>query len=489
MIEKKWVNIDGNTLDAEETLPNIDIENDQFEIIVDYRPVGVWHLQDTDTQKSYWEIPGGGVIQSDGRPKLPVDGLYIKVPDQAMNFAVDILEQQFDEVDGTYSILPAQTPRLETEEQFDAQEDPQIYNTDGFFPINIIEVEGSMTVVNTNVFHVLVYPVRYNPVQGKIAVLKKLRFSIHFDEATDGNKPEESEKTYRYSSIEKELVLGIDDESDASQLDSKRFLIITTENLAYSLQVFKGVKTFDYDTEIITVEDIKLQFPSVDDLNAMRNYIAREQNVKAISYVLLGGDLSEVPSALAQNDYTPSRPQFLSDVWLVTKDREKVPFCPIGRIPATTVDEMNSLVDFAAYYDRYYSDKRNSAVFTAYYGTEGYQINKKGIEAKCKSNKNIIDCYDHECSKNDMIAEINKGVGFINYRGHGSDDGWSASNGIKFSDLDKIQVDRNTPIVFSLACNNNNLSANNCAGRGGSGIESPECNRVADYIYYQVYAW
>jgi hypothetical protein len=78
---------------------------------------------------------------------------------------------------------------------------------------------------------------------------------------------------------------------------------------------------------------------------------------------------------------------------------------------------------------------------------------------------NIIDKYDGECTKGELIDAINSGVGFVNYRGHGSSGGWSSSNGIKLDDLRNVNVGNNPPIVFSIACSNNDLSKNDCIGR------------------------
>ncbi|MDR1448407.1 MAG: C25 family cysteine peptidase [Candidatus Ancillula sp.] len=438
---------------------------------VEYKLDGLYNVE-TDENQNYFEIPDTGMESSEGVPYLPVDGLFVLLPEWSNGYELSITEEDYTALDGEYDIAPTPKQILETQELDDIspQVNVDIYESDAVFPTSVVQDLGELRLLNEKVAHILVKPVRYYPKRKKIEVLTNFKFTLRINTNSSESKVDSTKnlQDLRPDGIIKDLVVKADEFAQDSQIDAirKNFLIITTDKLEYYMRVFEGVKQNDYDTSIVTVEKIKKKYPSLSTADALRKYIKDENAKSAISYVLLGGDLQDIPSALASNDYNPAESKFLSDVFFVTDDINKVPFCSIGRMPVSDGNELYNLCDFAAYYNRFYTDKRKSAIFTAYYGTEGYIENKKGIAASSKSKINIIDRYDKEHTKDELIKAINSGVGFINYRGHGSNSSWQSSNGIVYSDLPKLKVDRQTPIVFSIACNNNALTDPKCLGKG-----------------------
>lgn len=143
-----------------------------------------------------------------------------------------------------------------------------------------------------------------------------------------------------------------------------------------------------------------------------------------------------------------------------------VPRFTLSRFPARNRDELNGQTDIAAYYDRFYDEyKRHRTVFTSFDDSErGYEECKETIAEKAEDIFAVIKRYDGKYKKAEVINAIESGVAFINYRGHGSNTSWSASNGLKNGDIEKLDIGTDTPIVLSIACNNNNLYVEECFG-------------------------
>lgn len=65
--------------------------------------------------------------------------------------------------------------------------------------------------------------------------------------------------------------------------------------------------------------------------------------------------------------------------------------------------------------------------------------------------------YGGQSSKQDVINVINAGVGVLNYRGHGSEVEWQASNGLSKADVPGLANESMTPQILSIACLNNRI--------------------------------
>lgn len=468
MADRQWKSLDG--LDIEDAASTKSVLHSDFagggdtgSVSILYSLSGYWE-QDAPHEMeglSLLDIPQAGFITEVGAPMLVREGLFIAIPDNAQFVSLENETLSSENLTGKYDILPVPADALETEDLvFEKNED--IYGSDEAYPAQTVEYVETIEISGVRCVHLYVCPFKYRAKSGQLTALTKIKITVHY---TGGESFDSSNSKISAPFYEPRLLGYPQEELQKDDADKPRMLIVTTRELAYSLRILEGVKTFLYDVEIVYLEKIKDNYPGKDTEEAIHAYLLSEHNKKPLSYVILGGGIDKIPSKML---YSSELGKTIANdnYYCSSDDRSKpLPLFALGRLPVSSVAEMNQLVDYAAYYNRFYNDKRKTAVFTSYNDSgRGYEQCKHDISATLKGDFSIVECYDGKCSKEKMIEEINKGVGFINYRGHGDYDRWQSGNGLSIKDITKLKVERNTPNVLSIACNNGGIHMPNCLG-------------------------
>lgn len=467
MGDRRWMSL--GDLDVENSASIKEVLHTDFlnpggekSVSILYSLTGCWE-QDAPYEKegiSLLDIPQAGFVTEEGAPMLVREGLFVAIPDNAQYSSVEaeILSQK--RLEEKYDILPVPGEVLETQELvFEKNED--IYGSDAEYPLQPVEYMETVEVSGVRCVHLFIYPFKYRARSGELTALTKVKITVHF---TDGESIDDGGKAH--STFYTPQLLGYPQDEIQKHAGKKlRMLIITTEELAYSLRILEGVKTFLYDVEIVYLETICSQYPRLDKVEAIHTYLMDEHKKSKISYVVLGGGIDVIPSKIIYSSFLGEK--IANDNYYCSdSDRSKpLPLFALGRLPVSNVKEMNQLVDYAAYYNRFYSRKRKNAVFTSYDDpSRGYEECKRNISATLSGDFSVKECYDGKCTKEELIKEINKGVGFVNYRGHGDYNKWQSGNGLSTSDIPRLKVERDTPNVLSIACNNCGIHKADCLG-------------------------
>jgi mannose-6-phosphate isomerase-like protein (cupin superfamily) len=467
----KWISLtDGNEgSPSQKTVSYQKLEDNSSDSVasvcghISYKMSGVWQVTKTYNGEDYvfYDLQGAGTFTEAGVPMLVREGVFVTVPQGKKYSHIEVKNIETVVIDTEYEVLPVPKDVLETEEAKYIRNDA-IYSGDGYYPMGYAEFEGQQQVMGVECAHIYVYPMHYCPKERKVSIVQQLEIDVWFEDADSSQSPTEKTPESPISigrDAFESLFLGYSKIYGVADGNKPRMIIITTQELANSMRIYEGVKTFLYDTELVIVDDIYHRYEEKKQDEAILAYLNEEYAKSKISYVILGGDVDQIPTHKDSKG-------FACDSYYCTDGKTVVPRFALSRFPARNKAEMDSQTDIAAYYDRFYNDKiRNSAVFTTY-NSSVYEQCKEEIVAKVPSGNTfkITKCYDGKCSKNDLVAAINGGTGFINYRGHGSNTCWSSSIGLSVKDVPKLSVGTNTPIVLSIACSNNDLYRNECFG-------------------------
>lgn len=427
--------------------------------VVSYKPNGIWEIAGPFGQNDYvaFDMPGAGNTSEPGSPMLIREGIYVALPPGKKCSHISVLDVQEESLPGQYEVLPAPEPVLETEEAHYIK-NPDIYGSDSVYPPVYAEYMGEESVMGVRCAQLYIYPMHYRPKQKEVLNTYHIKIKVFFESCDTGtqNKPIANKRW-------EPLILGYKDLCNDNfyedEKEKPRLLIITTKELAYALRIYEGIKSFLYNVEMVMAEDIYADYPQLSADEAIMTYLKEEDEKKSIGYVMLGGDISAIPTHKDSGG-------FVSDSYYCTKGISSAPQFALGRFPAKNKQELLEQCDIASYYDRYFNKKiRNTAVFTTY-NRKAYEQCKEEIAGKLSagSDFHVNKCYDGKCTKKELIDAINAGAGFVNYRGHGNDTKWESKIGLSTTDVPGLDVKRNTPIVFSIACNNNNLYNPDCFG-------------------------
>ncbi len=456
----KWLSI-GNRIQSQPAHKSISYADTAATII--YRSNGVWQITDAmgNPGQVMYDMPESGNISDVGAPMLVREGVFIAIPNGKKYSRIEIVKKTDSMIDSNQDILPIPEPTLETEEPHYIKNET-IYSSNSIYPAVDAELVCIENILGVNCVHLYIYPMHYNPIDRTVTLTSDLEVKIHFEDDKAGTTGTTTKASF-YNQMSSNLILGYDEivkpQSSESNSVLPSLLIITTDELEYSMRIYEGKRKFLYDVDLVLTTDIYAQYPNLSKDEAIRTFLDARYQIDNISYVVLGGDIDQIPTHKDSEG-------FASDSYYCTDGTTVVPRFVLSRFPARNREELNGQTDIAAYYNRFYDEyKRHRAVFTSYDDSKrGYEDCKEKIAAKADGVLAVIKCYDGKYKKAEVINAIESGISFVNYRGHGSNTSWSASNGLKNGDVENLDVGKDTPIVLSIACNNNNIYVPECFG-------------------------
>lgn len=278
--------------------------------------------------------------------------------------------------------------------------------------------------------------------------------------------------------------------------NSTGYLIITHQEFlaqAESLAVHKEKMGF-LKPAVVDINDVYRFFSGGDiDPTAIRNFLVYVKNGgwkdgADLDFVVLfgSGHYNVKMRRISKPSYLPPYYQndelLLEDYFTVTKPYTVYPFpsCAIGRITCETVKQAESVVRKIKEYEdptlADFSSWRNRALFVADDDMQGDKddpiismtphhvssdVASDALNTKWSSldlRKVFLYEYEWDSSKRKpgatraIINQINNGVGFVNYFGHGSYYLWADEEAMNISDLGKLYNRGQYPLVSSFSC-------------------------------------
>ncbi len=226
MSTRKWLSfLDTSEVDI---APSIEISKSSEDLVthdmrdagtrtvatVRYTITGAWEGNVNEFQRI--EIPETSLLETEGAPAVPKDGIFVAVPMDADRVEVHVIDKSIVTVDHELQIAPAPKQFIEEEFQEVYEPDPAIYGSDEFYPGRDFDYLGLKTVAGVKVAHILVYLGQFRPVSKQMEVITAMVLEVSYQTpaASDrhsGRKPREIP--------ESDLILGLDlldDQTDYS---------------------------------------------------------------------------------------------------------------------------------------------------------------------------------------------------------------------------------------------------------------------------------
>jgi len=247
------------------------------------------------------------------------------------------------------------------------------------------------------------------------------------------------------------------------------YLVITTtalKNTAASLAAYR--KGRGLSTMVVDLEDIMDEYNhGIYSPEAMRDFLsyAYKNWKKAPKYVVLAGDGSyDYKDNLGFGDslvppmmvLTPDG-LFPSDNYFVA-DGNHIPLMALGRLPASTPQELQGMIDKTIAYEAasggawgsrilMLADMGEGGIFT----TQSDQA-LAGLPAKFTPIRIYLTEHPLDEARWLLFNELNKGVGVMNYIGHGGLDRFSADGLLVSDDVSSMANAGKYPVVTAMTC-------------------------------------
>lgn len=258
-----------------------------------------------------------------GAPQLPVYTYRFLIPTQQDVDSIRVLDSSTTLLPDEYMLMPVQAPipvsAGHTAPEF-VDPNPDIYNTNAFFPKNQVQVldDGFFDGAN-HIVTVAVYPIQYNPVTKQLRLTTDLRFRLEFTAGnhtniTPNNRTARNQSMYnrilrdmvanpgdvgRYQTVPRGL--GKDASATTTSLPVYEYIVITADSLKddvaglVSWKIRKGL-----DAGVVTVEDISNEYSGdlisgiYDEAGKVRQYLS-DAYLDGAVWVVLMGDHTIVP--------------------------------------------------------------------------------------------------------------------------------------------------------------------------------------------------
>lgn len=321
-----------------------------------------------------------------------------------------------------------------------------------------------------------VYPVKYNPSTEEIKVYTDLTVKIEYYGISYVNvlKPlsrpisQSWDRMYRsiflnydYLNLNIESSFNNRNIGKTSSSGSPDLLIITHDyyDAIDDLKDHKEQQRIDIITRISLYPD-----STGSGQDNLKNYIESKYNEYEMSYVMLVGDIGDIPwyaddDTLGDYEYACISDDPYADIG-------------IGRISASSAYYVGNMVDKIKKYEAYPpggyypppGDWWKDALLIA---AEDYYFSFKGKKEEIKEleysnfEPTFITIYGEDGAKNsDITDEIEDGSGIVNFLGHGASyywGNWGIDGDYDKDDVYELCNGFMTPIVFSIACYTNNI--------------------------------
>ncbi|HDN50475.1 MAG TPA: hypothetical protein ENG06_01720 [Thermoplasmatales archaeon] len=418
-------------------------------------------------------------IHEKGLPELPKICRSIIIPDDK-KMAVRVISAAYIEYE---DILIAPSKGF-IERSIDPDDVPYefapIYKEDIWFPGEIATLQEPYILRDFRGQTVEIYPYQYNPVQHKLRFYHDVVIEVYAVGEGEINvynreRPLTSPNPYfvpiythhfvNYETVVERLNSyggggsGTGGAKYTPVSDAGNMLIICYDGFYATMQPFVQWKNMKgIPTEIVNVSAVG------GTASAIKSYISNYYSTNGLTFVLLVGDIQQIPTLTS---YGASDPSY---GYVAGSDHYADLF--VGRFSAQTVSQLQTQIERSIEYEKYpqagadwyrngtgiassqgpgddgeydYQHIRNirSALLAYTYITvdEFYDGSQGGEDAPGNPSATAV------------AAAINNGRSIINYCGHGSATSWSTS-GFSNTNVNSLVNDNMLPFIVSVACNN-----------------------------------
>ncbi len=417
-------------------------------------PMLYWENADDNTETPI--LANAGMEGVAGGPQLPVYTRFIAVP-EGMDASLLNFTAEWES---------AGTHRIAHDSGVDGSIalDHSLYDQAAFENHEVVIVGPTARWRDVRFAPVTIRPLRYNSQTNEVEVASSVDVELTFVPGMDEeyNPPGISEAFYP---LYRELILGVDSELDALQVQRGSYLVIAPE---------------DWEDELLDLIEWRTQcgynviFASTDETGTsntqLRNYIWNQYETldPPLEYVVLVGDV-DTPANIA----TFSIPSGHLDPYIATDHKytyppnsnntfeQVLPRFFIGRISVDNTTQLSTVIRKIRQYeitpdtaplDRF---ERALTIADATYSLSCVQTNLWVRDRMLENGFTQVDTLYRRTwegpSASDISNVINSGVSWINYRGFGSHTGWAGPYYIN-SDVAGLSNTNKLPVITSMVC-------------------------------------
>ena len=417
---------------------------------------------------SHVRIPNGALRMIKDEPELPLVTMSILLPSEGNpEVKLVVLDETVINLDSKVAPSRGHLTR-DIDLSTVARVEGDVYSKDVLYPAATYEVDVDKPYICRDVrgAAIRICPVRYNPSENKIHVLKAARLQVGMTRGGDNVMSRRGPSIDAdFAPIYKKLFINYSVASkNWTDIDETqgRAIIITpdeyVENLA-PLQEWRATKGLE--SKVVTVSQILGEGEETLTAEKLKEYIQSEYDAGNLTWVQLVGDADVMPPLRGVNERAHS------DACLVKcAGDDHIPDAFISRFSCKNAAELDVQIARVIKYEKEPVTGEAAAFYRKATGIASNEGSPKDWE-RCNWLRDIelawhfdiVDqIYDPSANAQKVADAVNDGRSLINYIGHGSKTMWVSSR-FNVSDVAKLT---NTggmwPMNWSVACVNGDFA-------------------------------
>ncbi|MFC2111583.1 C25 family cysteine peptidase, partial [Bacteroidota bacterium] len=488
----------------------ISSENESF-IEIEYTFSGLHVKSETVDNVLYQKliIDGYGQLNEVGKPSLPSHTDLIAITENSN--ATIVIEEVITKEYSGYMVYPALEPAVDTKDapNPEFQIDNTTYNTNKFFPENIVEIIDIQKLRGMPIAMVNICPVQFNPVTGKIRVYEKIKYRVQYNGGLKSYDRIDRESSDNFKRILRNVIINktaVPPSTHTKSLGSdKDYIIITTTAFVASADTLAKWKSqMGYNVDIVTKASWTAEQVKDSIHTKYQNWIPKPD------YFVIIGDQADVPGELLT---APNSNIYASDHYYACMDGvgDYIPDMAHGRISVTTAAQALTTIQKIVNYERnpitdasFYSTGVNLGEFQDdnidgfasrrflhtneeihdYLENKGYTMNRQYWAASNVTPTNYNNGYYSNGQAiptalkrstgypwvsgcGETYAEINAGRFLAVHRGHGYTGGWGWTHPFfvshpYYNNVNNLTNGNKLPVVISIDCNSGEFNTAEC---------------------------
>ncbi len=421
------------------------------------------------------DIAGTNVAIDQGAPELPVWSELYAIPDGA-TVNVHITDQQTTIRRLSAPVFPHQMELDHPDPQATFAKQTAIYEQNTPYPNEAVTISRPMVLRDLNLVGLNVYPVQYNPADQNLKITQSITVQVDFQ---GGSMPSlDKPVSEAFLPIYQQYVRNWKDFVSEDNVQRGTLLIITPTAYESNLEPLVRWKLQEgFTVHVATTSDAGTTTGSI------KNYISNYYNNvdPNLEFVLLIGDESgtnSIPTYTYNSDVGDRQyGQLVGNDYL--------PEVVVGRYSVSNLTELNILMMKQIHYEKnpyQWSNgwlSRALNVGTYYHAYSILEIMHnvtKMMEAKhfTQIDSAYYPATSGETAVTIIENAINRGVGFVNYRGWAGSSGWYEPS-YHTTDLqsDGVHNGLYNGIMTSIVCGTGNFGTSECFGEAWLRLGTP----------------
>ena len=446
--------------------------------------------------KVYHNISIGdeAIISEPGAPQIPYIAKVLAIPDNG-SIEVEVLETGPAQTFEGINIPPARESWIEGKPETDYLENPVYFNSRTLYPSVSVMAEDPAIFRDFRIARISIFPIKYSPERHELSVVSSITVRIRYISGNGLNPkttphhpiPHSFGKLYRsflfnYGEVLQRDYLGLEN-------GEEHMLCIMPDAFVPTFQTFADWKRKSGVRITITkFSDIGANQSNPDIIKA-HILSAYENWAVPPTHVLIVGDQGTAPVKFVTLDGW----NFVNeDFFVELEGNDYIPEMFIGRFTNQNDYTLQVLVNKAMNYERYpYIAETGWYKRATVCSNNAYasQVQTKRMAASILQDHGYeVDTlmsdgnWSGGCSMNlsDVLADINAGIGYLNYRGEGWSDGWHANcYYFSTSDVSGLSNGQKLAFVTSIGCGVAMFNGGQCFGEEWLELGTPAAPRGA----------